>query len=183
MDRQEFSQYLSKQVEEKLTKAVQCRSQVERERQRWAQSVLIKHQRQYKKVEDRRDWDHGSTLVKREYSYLKKNDQTLNLSDIRDDYQLQMDKVKLKHKRLQEEWEANKVRMEKLQIKQSKIEWKKKNELYKNKWCQSLKPRNKLGDIIYQKEIEEGPDLIIRRGATELDKMEIETIPDQSEIE
>ena len=55
--------------------------------------------------------------MKREYSTLKKGDQTLNLSDIRDDYQLMMDKVKIKHKRLKEEWEANKVRMEKLQIK------------------------------------------------------------------
>jgi hypothetical protein len=45
LDRQEFSQYLSKQVGDKLTKAVQSRSLVERERQRWAQSVLIKHQR------------------------------------------------------------------------------------------------------------------------------------------
>jgi len=45
LDRQEFSQYLSKQVEDKLIKAVQSRSLVERERQRWAQSVLIKHQR------------------------------------------------------------------------------------------------------------------------------------------
>ncbi len=50
-------------------------------------------------------------------------------------------------------------------------------------WCQSLKPRNKLGDIIYRKEIEEGPDLIIRRGAAELDKIEIETIPDKGEFE
>lgn len=94
-----------------------------------------------------------------------------------------MDKVKYKHKRLQEEWEANKVRMEKLQIKQSKIEWKKKNELYKNMWCQSLKPRNKLGDIIYKKEIEDGPYQVIRRGAAELDKIEIQTIPDEGEIE
>jgi hypothetical protein len=37
-----------------------------------------------------------------------------------------------------------------------------------------LKPRNKLGDILYKKEIEEGPEVTIRRGAAELDKIEID---------
>ena len=37
-----------------------------------------------------------------------------------------------------------------------------------------MKPRNKLGDILYKKEIEEGPEVTIRRGAAELDKIEIE---------
>jgi len=64
--------------------------------------------------------------------------------------------------------------MEKLQIKQTKVEWQKKNELFKNKWCQSLKPRNKLGDILYKKELMEGPEVTIRRGAAELDKIEID---------
>jgi hypothetical protein len=39
------------------------------------------------------------------------------------DYQNEMDKVREKHMRIQEEWLANKVRMEKLQIAQSKVEW------------------------------------------------------------
>ena len=51
--------------------------------------------------------------------------------------------------------------------------------MYKNKYCQSLKPRNKLGDILYKKEIEEGPEITIRRGAAELDKIEILTQPEE----
>jgi hypothetical protein len=42
-----------------------------------------------------------------------------------------------------------------------------------------LKPRNKLGDILYKKEIEEGPEAIIRKGA-ELEKIEIE-VPHEHE--
>jgi len=44
-----------------------------------------------------------------------------------------------------------------------------------------LKPRNKLGDILYKKEIEEGPETIIRRGAAELDKIEIEVRDSEDE--
>ena len=86
------------------------------ERARWAQSVLNKHSRQYKQVQLRKDWEHGSVLVKREFSTLKRDNQSDYYSMVKEDYQKEMDKIKEKHKRIQEEWVANKLRMEKLHI-------------------------------------------------------------------
>ncbi len=48
----------------------------------------------------------------------------------------------------------NKLKLEKLQVKQRALEMKKKNELYKDKFYQSLKPRNRVGDLLYKKELE-----------------------------
>ncbi len=66
-----------------------------------------------------------------------------------------------------------KLKLEKLQLKQRTIEMKKKNELFKDKlFYQSLKPRNRVGDLLYKKELE-NPSVIIKAKGIDLSNIEI----------
>ena len=52
---------------------------------------------------------------------------------------------------------------------------KKKNELFKDKlFYQSLKPRNRVGDLLYRKELE-NPSVIIKAKGIDLSNIEIRT--------
>ena len=44
------------------------------------------------------------------------------------------------------------------------MEMKKKNEIHKNKFYQSLKPRNRVGDLHYKKELDNPTQIIKARG-------------------
>jgi hypothetical protein len=48
-----------------------------------------------------------------------------------------------------------------------------KNLIYKDQFCQSLKPRNKVGDLVYQKELENPQVVISRNMGAELEKIEL----------
>ena len=58
----------------------------------------------------------------------------------------------------------NKLKLEKLQVKQRQLEMKNKNEIYKDKFYQSLKPRNRVGDLLYKKELDNPSQIIKARG-------------------
>ena len=52
------------------------------------------------------------------------------------------------------------------------MEMKKKNEIHKNKFYQSLKPRNRVGDLLYKKELD-NPTQIIKARGLDLNSIEI----------
>ena len=69
------------------------------------------------------------------------------------------------------------MKLEKLQVKQRQFEMNKKNEIYKNKFFQSLKPRNRVGDLLYKKELD-NPTQIIKAKGVDLNNIEIRRDPE-----
>ena len=78
----------------------QNRTLLKIQREKWSKSVLEKHKKQRNQVTERYQYEGDTVKVKKEYFTLRKEDQTLNYLDNVNDFQNNMNRIKLKHAQL-----------------------------------------------------------------------------------
>ena len=140
-----------------------------KDRTKWSKSVLDMHSRQQAQVLARNKSLSDSIKVKREYATLRKEDQYANYRDLTQMFKEDMDRVKLKHIKLSNSNDRSRTKLEALQVSQRALEMTKKSQLFDNPWFHSLKPKNKLAEISYQRELlyEKGLRMFQRKASSQ----------------